>query len=260
MTRQRFVDRRSARAACAVPATGTRPARPVGRDPFPLRSCRARRADRGWPSAPRCGVTAGRSRRGEGGAPWRCSPLRPARASLRRGHDVPPAAPTPTCRGSSPASLEVAPANWVDATTGIRHGSGPLEKNWGFHRRIHHSSRPLTRAGVAQRRRQHAADARGSQRRGGRCDRFSRSSPVPVSPGTRPPSAGSTSGPHGLRSRQRLRSRLPAGARSLAPPHPCSPGPHRTDQVGSHPSVVDVAVRPCTSVGSALFTGQVASA
>ncbi len=53
MTRQRFVDRQSARAACAVPFLGTRPVRPVGRDPFPLSSCRARRADRGWPSATR---------------------------------------------------------------------------------------------------------------------------------------------------------------------------------------------------------------
>ncbi len=47
MTRQRFVDRQSARAACAVPVTGTHPVRPVGRDPFPLSSCPARRADRG---------------------------------------------------------------------------------------------------------------------------------------------------------------------------------------------------------------------
>jgi hypothetical protein len=44
----------------------------------------------------------------------------------------PACAPTPTCRGSSPASLEVAPARWVDATAGIRHCSGPLEKNWGI--------------------------------------------------------------------------------------------------------------------------------
>ena len=47
MTRQRFVDRQSARAACAVPFLGTRPVRPVGRDPFRLSSCPARRADRG---------------------------------------------------------------------------------------------------------------------------------------------------------------------------------------------------------------------
>ena len=51
MAGQRFVDRPSAGAACAVPASGTRPVRPVDRDPFPLSSCRARRADRGWPSA-----------------------------------------------------------------------------------------------------------------------------------------------------------------------------------------------------------------
>jgi hypothetical protein len=40
--------------------------------------------------------------------------------------------------------------------------------------------------------------------------------------------------------------------RSLAPTRRASPGPDLTDQVGLHPSVLDVVLRPYTPVGSAL--------
>ncbi len=245
MTRQRFVDRQSARAACAVPATGTRPVRPVGRDPFPLSSCRARRTDRGWPSATRCGVTAGRSRRGEGGAAWRCSPLRPARASHRRGHDVPPAPRRQRVGAAARRPWRSPRPGGSTSPPGSDTAAGHWRRTGGFHRRIHRSSRPLTRAGVAQRRRQHAADAWGSQRRGGRYDRFSRRSPVPVSPETRPPSAGSASGPRGLRSQQRLGSRLPAvpgvwHQRVHAPPGPIG----RTRSARTLQSEVPCSCRP----------------
>ena len=210
MTRQRFVDRQSARAACAVPATGTRPVRPVGRDPFPLSSCRARRADRGWPSATRCGVTAGRSHRGKGGAAWRCSPLRPARASLRRGHGVPPAPRRQRVGAAARRPRRSPPARGSTPPPGSDTAAGHWIRTGGFHRRIHRSSRPLTRAGVAQRRRQHACRRPGiaTSRRTVRpvLQKFS-STGFHLRPAPHP--RGRLQG-RGLRSQQRLGSRLPA--------------------------------------------------
>ncbi len=172
----------------------------------------------------RCGVSAGRSGCVEearlGGVVASTSAGITSPRSRR-----PACAPTPTRRGSSPASQEVAPARWVDVTAGIQHCSGPLEQDWGFHRWIHRSSRPLTRAGVAQLRRNMLLQTLGDYS-------------VAVD--------GATGSPEVLQyrfslkpdrhPRGRLQDRTGCGHSSgrglCCPLHP--PGPDRTDQVGLH--------------------------
>ena len=145
----------------------------------------------------------------------------------------PACATMPTCRAAARRPTRSARPGGSTPPPGSDTAAGHWRRTGGFHRRIRRSSRPLTRAGVAR------EGANMLQTPGdhsvaadGRCDRFSRSSPVPASPGIRPPSAGLASGPHGLRSQQRLGSRLPAvpgvwHQRPHAPPRPRSDGPDR---------------------------------